>query len=59
MSAFDMFDTGCAGCDGTATKDVTVYDANSGDVAKDVFACDDCADNMNVPSGYSTTVSAL
>lgn len=59
MSNFNMFGVDCAGCDGDADKDVTVRNATTGKVVKDVFACDSCVDNISVSDDYAVSVAAL
>lgn len=59
MANFNMFGVDCAGCDDDADVDVTVYDNATGEVAKDVYACNDCADAISVPDTYTVTATAL
>lgn len=57
--AFTAFGVDCSNCDSEADVDVMVFDATSGEVVRDVYACAACEASIDVPAGYSVTTTSL
>lgn len=54
------FGTECSNCGSEADFDVEVLVTDTGETIRDVFACADCADGIDVPSDeFFVSMSAL
>jgi uncharacterized Zn finger protein len=54
-----MFGVDCTGCGGEADVDVEVINRETGETARDVYACEDCADDISVPSAFAVVTTEL
>lgn len=54
-----MFDFECDGCGAAADYDVEVMDKETGETVRDVYACEGCAREIDVPDRFHVAAEGV
>lgn len=54
-----MFGVSCSNCGADADVDVEVMAVDTGEVVRDVYACESCASEIQVGAGFHVAAEAL